>query len=144
MGETILKRALPCPVLNPFTLTNALPFAHDSYMTRLLVNWLISALSLVIVANVIRGFQLSGFGAALIAAIVVGFVNGTLGFILKLITFPLSIITLGLFWFVINALMLKLAAALVPGFRIDGFLPAFLGAIVLSLVNMVLQHVLSA
>ena len=113
-------------------------------MTRLLVNWLISALSLVIVANVIRGFQLSGFGAALIAAIVVGFVNGTLGFILKLITFPLSIITLGLFWFVINALMLKLAAALVPGFRIDGFLPAFLGAIVLSLVNMVLQRVLSA
>ncbi len=113
-------------------------------MTRLLVNWLISALSLVIVANVIRGFQLSGFTAALIAAIVVGFVNGTLGFILKLITFPLSIITLGLFWFVINALMLKLAAALVPGFRIDGFLPAFLGAIVLSLVNMVLQRVLGA
>jgi putative membrane protein len=113
-------------------------------MTRLLVNWLISALSLVIVANVIRGFQISGFGAALIAAIVVGFVNGTLGFILKLITFPLSIITLGLFWFVINALMLKFAAALVPGFRIDGFLPAFLGAIVLSLVNMVLQRVLGA
>ena len=113
-------------------------------MTRLLVNWLISALSLVIVANVIRGFQLSGFGAALIAAIVIGFVNGTIGFILKLITLPLSIITLGLFWFVINALMLKLAAALVPGFRIDGFVPAFLGAIVLSLVNIVLQHLLGA
>jgi len=113
-------------------------------MTRLLVNWLISALSLVIVANVIRGFQLSGFGAALIAAIVIGFVNGTIGFVLKLITFPLSIITLGLFWFVINALMLKLAAALVPGFRIDGFVPAFLGAIVLSLVNMVLQQVLGS
>src|SRR6266849_3713761 len=144
MGETILKTCSSLPRSHPFTLTNALPFAHDSYMTRLLVNWLISALSLVIVANVIRGFQLSGFGAALIAAIVVGFVNGTIGFVLKLITFPLSIITLGLFWFVINALMLKLAAALVPGFRIDGFLPAFLGAIVLSLVNMVLQHVLSA
>jgi len=113
-------------------------------MTRLLVNWLISALSLVIVANVIRGFQLSGFGAALIAAIVIGFVNGTVGFVLKLITFPLSIITLGLFWFVINALMLKLAAAFVPGFRIDGFVPAFLGAIVLSLVNMVLQNVLGS
>jgi len=113
-------------------------------MTRLLVNWLISALSLVIVANVIRGFQLSGFGAALIAAIVIGFVNGTVGFVLKLITFPLSIITLGLFWFVINALMLKLAATLVPGFRIDGFVPAFLGAIVLSLVNMVLQQVLGS
>jgi len=113
-------------------------------MTRLLINWLISALSLVIVANVIAGFQVSGFGAALIAAIVIGFVNGTIGFVLKLITFPLSIITLGLFWFVINALMLKLAAAFVPGFRIDGFVPAFLGAIVLSLVNMVLQRVLGA
>jgi putative membrane protein len=113
-------------------------------MTRLLVNWLISALSLVIVANVIPGFQLSGFAAALIAAIVIGFVNGTIGFFLKLVTFPLTIITLGLFWIVINALMLKLAAALVPGFRIYGFLPAFLGAIVLSLVNMALQYMLGA
>ena len=91
-------------------------------MTHLLINWLLSALSLVIVANVIPGFQISGFGAALIAAIVIGLVNGTLGFFLKVVTFPLSIITLGLFWLVINALMLKVAAALVPGFRIDGFL----------------------
>src|SRR5437899_9440618 len=110
-------------------------------MTRMLVNWLLSALSLVIVAHVIVGFQLSGFGAALIAAIVIGFVNGTIGFFLKIITFPLSIMTLGLFWLVINALMLKIAAALVPGFHIDGFLPAFFGAIVLSLVNMVLPAV---
>ena len=76
---------------------------------------------------------------ALIAAIVIGFVNGTLGFVLKIITFPLSIVTLGLFWLVINALMLKVAAAFVPGFRIVGFLPAFFGAIVLSLVNMLLR-----
>jgi putative membrane protein len=113
-------------------------------MTSLLVNWLLSALSLVIVANVIRGFQISGFGAALIAAIVIGFVNGTLGFLLKIVTFPLSILTLGIFWIVINALMLKVAAALVPGFRIDGFLPAFFGAIVLSLVNMLLRYMLGA
>ena len=105
----------------------------------MLVNWLLSALSLVIVAHVIRGFQISGFVAALIAAIVIGFVNGTLGFVLKIITFPLSIVTLGLFWLVINALMLKVAAAFVPGFRIVGFLPAFFGAIVLSLVNMLLR-----
>src|SRR5689334_3052010 len=107
-------------------------------MTQLLVNWLLSALSIVIVAHVIRGFQISGLAAALIAAIVIGFVNGTLGFFLKIVTFPLSILTLGLFWLIINALMLKVAAALVPGFRIDGFLPAFFGAIVLSLVNMAL------
>jgi putative membrane protein len=111
-------------------------------MTHLLINWLLSALSLVIVANVIPGFQLSGFAAALIAAVVIGLVNGTLGFFLKVVTFPLTIVTLGLFWLVINALMLKVAAALVPGFRIDGFLPAFFGAIVLTLVNMVLKAVL--
>ena len=113
-------------------------------MTHLLVNWLLSALSLVIVAHVIPGFQISGFVAALIASIVIGFVNGTLGLILKIITLPLTIITLGIFWLVINALMLKVAAALVPGFRIDGFLPAFLGAIVLTLVNIVLKSLLSA
>lgn len=113
-------------------------------MTHLLINWLISALSLVIVAKVIPGFQLSGFGSALIAAIAIGFVNGTLGFFLKVVTFPLTIVTLGLFWLLINALMLKLAAALVPGFRINGFLPAFFGAIVLTLVNLVLRGLLWA
>ena len=113
-------------------------------MTRMLINWLLSAVSLVIVAHVIPGFHLSGFGAALIAAVVIGFVNGTIGFVLKIITFPLTIVTLGIFWLVINALMLLVAAALVPGFRIDGFLPAFFGAIVLSLVNMLLQAILGA
>ena len=117
---------------------------YDCGMTHLLINWLLSAVSLVIVANLIPGFQIGGFAAALIAAIVIGFVNGTLGFVLKIITFPLSILTLGIFWLVINALMLKIAAALVPGFRIEGFLPAFFGAIVLSLVNMVLKAMLGA
>jgi len=109
----------------------------------MLINWLLSALSLVIVANVIPGFQVSGLAAALIAALVIGFVNSTLGFLLKILTFPLTIVTLGIFWLVINALMLKLAAALVPGFRIQGFLPAFLGSIVLTLVNMVLRALVS-
>lgn len=113
-------------------------------MTRMLIDWLVSALSLVIVAHVIPGFHLRGFGAALIAAVVIGFVNGTLGVVLKIITFPLSIVTLGIFWLIINALMLLVAAALVPGFRIDGFLPAFFGAIVMTLVNMVLRSILGA
>jgi putative membrane protein len=113
-------------------------------LTHLLINWLLSALSLVIVANLIPGFQLTGFGPALFAAIVIGLVNGTLGFFLKIVTFPLTIVTLGLFWLVINGLMLKVAAALVPGFRIKGFLPAFFGAIVLTLVNMVLRWLLGA
>jgi putative membrane protein len=113
--------------------------ADGKRMTNLLVTWLLSALSLLIVAYVLKGFELRGFGAALIAAVVIGLVNGTIGFFLKVVTFPLTILTLGLFWWVINALMLKLAAAVVPGFKINGFLPAFVGALVLSVVNLLLR-----
>ena len=105
-------------------------------MLRLIVNWVFSAVSLIIVAHVVRGFEISGFGAALIAAVVIGLVNASIGLFLKIVTFPLTLITLGVFWFVINAVMLKLAAAFVPGFNIRGFLPAFFGAIVLSVVNL--------
>ena len=113
-------------------------------MTSLLVNWFLSAVSLLIVAYFIKGFEISGFGAGLIAAVVIGLVNGTIGFFLKIVTFPLTLLTLGLFWWIINALMLKIAASVVPGFRIIGFLPAFIGAIVLSLVNLLLRALLRA
>jgi putative membrane protein len=113
-------------------------------MGGLLINWLLTAISLLIVAHVIRGFEISGFGSALIAAIAVGLVNATIGFFLKVVTFPLMILTLGLFWLIINALMLKLAAALVPGFNIQGFLPALFGAIVLTIVNLCLRYLVGA
>ncbi len=106
-----------------------------------LLNWLLSAVSLMIVAHLIRGFDVSGFGAALIAAIVIGLVNATVGLFLKVVTFPLTLISLGIFWFVINALMLKLASAFLPGFSIEGFVPAFFGAIVLSVVNLFLKAI---
>ena len=108
-------------------------------MLNAIVNWFLSALSLMIVAHVIRGFEVSGIGAALLAAVVIGLVNATVGLFLKIVTFPLTLISLGVFWFVINALMLKLASVFVPGFNIQGFLPAFFGAIVLSLVNLFLK-----
>ena len=113
-------------------------------MGGLLINWLLTAISLLIVAHVIRGFDISGFGTALIAAIAVGLVNATIGFFLKIVTFPLTVITLGLFWLIINALMLKLAAALVPGFNIHGFLPALFGSIVLTIVNLCLRYLVGA
>jgi putative membrane protein len=113
-------------------------------MRNLLINWLLSALSLMIVAHVVRGFEISGAGTALVAAIAVGLVNATIGIFLKIVTFPLTILTLGLFWLVINALMLKLASALVPGFAIRGFLPAFFGSIVLTLVNVALHYLFAA
>lgn len=108
-------------------------------MLNLIINWLLSAISLIIVAHVIRGFDVASFSTALFAAVVIGIVNATLGLILKIVTLPLTLLTLGIFWFVINALMLKLAAVFVPGFTIHGFLPAFFGAIVLSLVNIFLK-----
>jgi|SRR5579864_5328440 len=106
---------------------------------RLLIHWLLNAASLFIVAQVVPGFHLRGFGAALFAALVIALINATLGLFLKFITFPFAIITLGLFWFIINALMLELAAWFVPGFEIHGFLAALIGAIVLSIVNMLLR-----
>jgi putative membrane protein len=106
---------------------------------RPLLNWALSALAVWIVAHVIPGFHVSGWVAALIAALVIGFVNATLGVFLKIVTFPLTLLTLGLFWLVINAAMIELASAIVPGFRVDTFGAAFWGAIVLSLVNMVLR-----
>jgi putative membrane protein len=108
-------------------------------MVSLLIHWLISALSLMIVAYLFPGIQLQGLGAALIAPIVIGLINATIGLILKIITIPLTILTLGIFWLIINALMLQLAAAVVPGFYVAGFLSAFFGAIVLSIVSMILR-----
>jgi putative membrane protein len=108
-------------------------------MGVLLLNWLLSALSLMIVAYVIPGFQVRGFGTALIAALVIGLANATLGFVLKIVTLPLSILTFGIFLVVINALMLRFAAVFVPGFVVHGFGAAFLGAIVLSLISLVLR-----
>ena len=109
---------------------------------RLLLSWVLSALAVWIVAQVVPGISVSGPVAALIAALAIGFINATIGMLLKILTFPLTLITLGLFWFVINALMLKLASAVVPGFRVRGFFAAFVGAIVLSLVNMLLKAAL--
>ncbi len=106
---------------------------------RLLLHWILSAVAVWIVAHVVPGISVSGPVAALIAALVIGLVNATLGLLLKIITFPLTILTLGLFWFVINALMLELAAAFVRGFEVRGFVPALIGAVVLSLVSSVLQ-----
>jgi putative membrane protein len=110
-------------------------------MLRLLINWFLSALSLLIVTRIVPGFVVTGIGPALLAVIVIGLVNGTLGLFLKVITFPLTILTLGIFWLVINALMLMAASALVPGFKVQGFWPAFVGSIVLSLVNLVMNWI---
>jgi putative membrane protein len=106
---------------------------------RLILSWFLSALALMIVAQVTPGFYVASFGAALIAAVVIGLINATFGLFLKLVTLPLTIVTFGGFLFVVNALMLMLASSLLRGFEVRGFVPAFIGAIVLALVNMFLR-----
>ena len=112
-------------------------------MANLLLHWLISTVSLLIVAYLFPGIRVSGLGAALLAPIVIGLVSATIGLVLKILTLPLTLLTFGVFLLVINALMLLLASYLVPGFYVSSFLSAFFGAIVLSVVNMILRSLLT-
>ena len=108
---------------------------------RLLAHWVLSALALLLVSHLVRGFYVSGFVAALIAAAVIGLVNATLGLVIKILTFPLAIVTLGVFLLVVNALMLEFASLLVPGFQVRGFWPAFWGALLLAILGMIIRGV---
>jgi putative membrane protein len=116
--------------------------ATENDMLKILAHWVLSALCLLLVARFVPGFFVRGFGTALIAAVVIGLVNSTIGALLKIITFPLTILTFGLFWLIINALMLKFAAIFVPGFEVRGLWPAFWGGVILSLLNMTVRMVL--
>lgn len=89
-------------------------------------------------ANILPGIEVDGFGAALIAAFVIGLVSATVGILLKIIFLPFILLTLGIVYFLINGLMLKLAAAIVPGFRVNGCLPAVFGSVLLTLVDYLL------
>jgi putative membrane protein len=106
-----------------------------------LVNWLLSALALWLVARIIPGIQVRDFGAAMLAAFMVALVDFFVGNILRFLSLPIIWLTLGLFTLVIKALVLKLASLFTPGFRVHGFLAAFLGAVVLTVLTFVLRHV---
>jgi putative membrane protein len=111
-------------------------------MIALLVQWVLYAVALLIVSRIVPGFTVTGLWPALIAALVIGLLNATLGFFLKVITFPLSVITLGIFLLVINGLMIMLASGVVRGFHVRGFVPAFWGAVVLALLGMLIRAVM--
>ena len=104
-------------------------------MVKLLIHWILSALTLMLVSHFFTGFHVAGLKPALIAALVIGLLNATLGLVLKIVTFPITIITLGLFLLVINAAMILLASRLVTGFHVVGWIPALVGAIALALVG---------
>jgi putative membrane protein len=105
-----------------------------------IIHWFLSGLALLIVAQILPGIEVDGFGSALIAALVIGVVSATVGLVLKIVLLPFIIVTLGIVYFLINGLMLKLASAIVPGFRVVGCLPAVLGAILLTIVDYLLNR----
>lgn len=105
----------------------------------IIINWLISGFAIVITAYLLPGIHLSGFKAALLTAVVLGLINAVIKPVLKLLTLPLTIMTLGLFSLVLNALLIMLTARLVPGFQVQGFLWALAFSLVLAVVNWVLS-----
>ena len=111
-------------------------------MIRLLASWLLSAIALLIVSRVVPGFQVDTLGTALIAALIFGLLNATLGLLLKLVTLPLTILTLGIFLLVVNALMLEFASNIVRGFQITSFSAAFWGAAVLAILHMLFRFLI--
>ena len=105
-------------------------------MIRLFIHWVLSAFVLLIISRLVPGFHVHGLQPALIAALVIGLLNGTLGMLIKIVTFPITILTLGLFLLVINAMMIRLAASFVTGFHVNGWIPALWGAVALALLGM--------
>jgi putative membrane protein len=110
-------------------------------MLRLLLRWFLSASALLLVAYFVPGFHVRNFPSALIAVLVIGLLNATIGLLLKLITLPLGILTLGIFFLVINAIMLEVAGAIVPGFSVTSFGAAFIGAVALAVLHMIIEAI---
>jgi putative membrane protein len=104
-----------------------------------LAHLIVSAALLLVVANAVRGFQISGAVSALLAALVLGLVNAVVRPIAIVLTLPLTFVTFGLFLLVVNGLMLKLVAAFVPGFRIHGLMPAIWASVILTLLNLAIE-----
>jgi len=108
-------------------------------MLSFFAHLILTAGLLLIMAHFVRGVQVEGWGAALIGALVLGFVNAVVRPVMVFLTFPLTILSLGLFLLVINALMLWLVAALVPGIRVHSFWAALIGSLVLTLLNLIVD-----
>lgn len=106
---------------------------------RIIIKWLLSAVALLAVAYLYSGVQVNSFGSALIAAAVIGLLNMIVRPVLVVLTLPVTIVTLGLFLFVINALLFWAASGLLCGFHVNGFLAALIGSLLYSLLGLVIE-----
>jgi len=106
---------------------------------KMLVRWLLLAAALLLVAHVYPGVTVRSFGSAMVAALVIGLFNTLLRPILVLLTLPVTVVTLGLFLFVINALMFYFAASVLHGFEVNGFVAALIGSLIYSACGIVID-----
>jgi putative membrane protein len=109
---------------------------------RLIAKWLLSALALLLVTYIYTGVQVSNFTSALIAAAVIGLLNMVVRPVLVVLTLPVTLVTLGLFLFVINALLFWAASGILSGFQVNGFLAALIGSLIYSLLGIVIEAAL--
>lgn len=109
---------------------------------RIIVKWLLSAVALLAVAYLYSGVQVNSFGSALIAAAVIGLLNMVVRPVLVVLTLPVTIVTLGLFLFVINALLFWAASGLLGGFQVSGFVAALIGSLIYSLLGVIIEAAL--
>ena len=109
---------------------------------KLIAKWLLSAMALLFVAYVYQGVEVRSFTAALIAALVIGLFNLVVRPVLVVLTLPVTVVTLGLFLFIINALMFWAAASVLDGFEVRGFLAALLGSLIYSAIGLAIESAL--
>jgi putative membrane protein len=105
-------------------------------MLRLLLHWILNALALLVVSHFVEGFDVTNVVSAFIAVVVIGLLNATLGLFLKIMTLPLGILSFGIFFLVINAVILWFSSKFVPGFAVTTFKAAFLGALALAVLHL--------
>ena len=112
-------------------------------MPGILIRWLITTLAIMVIPHLISGVRVEGFGTALAAAAILGILNALVRPILIILTLPLTVITLGVFILVINALLFQLAGAVVSGFHIDSFWSALLGSLIVSVVSWIMNFAIA-
>jgi len=115
---------------------------EEASMFRALIHWILSAIALIVTANFVPGFYVNDVRSAMLAAVVIGLLNATLGFIMKVVTFPFAVITFGIFFIVINASMILLASKMVSGLTVYGWVPAFWAAVVLAILGMLIRSIM--
>ncbi|MBX2986684.1 MAG: phage holin family protein [Bdellovibrionaceae bacterium] len=114
----------------------------ENESSHLILSWLVSGLAVFVTAWIVPGFRISGYFAAVLAALGIGLVNALLWPLLFFLTLPINLLTLGLFTFVVNGAILKIAAFFLPGFELSSWWSAIFGSIVLSLVSVFLHWAL--